>query len=137
MVAIVIGAALMFIIPTQYYMIQKKLLVRDYIDTEVRCVTDNIRNTGILSSENYRQFREKVYSVCPGCSIQIESTGTRKEDEESQTYDEYYYTVQIEDKLDKTGSFKFRAGDFIRIRIVDSDKYMVAYYGGMIKDENY
>lgn len=129
--AIIIAVCMMFGVPVKYYMMQKRQLVNNYVNTEVRYITDNIRNTGIISAAKYRQFREKVYCASPGSRIYIECEKDRDD------YMEYYYTTQIEEELDKRDKCMFNTGNFIRVRVVDADNMLIAYYGGMVKDENY
>lgn len=134
---------MMFGIPLEYYTFQSKRIAEEYVNTYTRQLVDDIRNTGIVSSEHYERYREQVYSIIPKCKIYIEVARKMTEEDEinevpvwNTKYD-YYNTDEIEEELLANGNYKFKQNDFIRMKVVNSDSIVVAYYGGMIKDENY
>ena len=104
-----------------------------YILTETICLVDSVCNKGILYSELYMQYINKI------------SDGSKLYDVELEHIQNFYseelelnnYTEQILANLDNEGCEKFSIGDIFRIQVKDKNNNLIVFYGGCIKDEDY
>jgi hypothetical protein len=165
-VAIIIGCIALFIVPVKILSWRQDNMQQTYILTETICFVDSVCNKGILYSDLYIDYlnkiqkSDKIYKIKlqhiknsknniensenssqnPNNSENIENSfekiNSEIEDIDSQSID-IDYTEQILEELKTDGSHKFLENDIFRIEVVDNSDNVVVFYGGCIKDEDY
>lgn len=165
-VAIIIGCIALFIVPVKILSWRQDNMQQTYILTETICFIDSVCNKGILYSDLYIDYlnkiqkSDKIYKIKlqhiknsknniensenssqnPNNSENIENSfekiNSGIEDIDSQSID-IDYTEQILEELKTDGSHKFLENDIFRIEVVDNSDNVVVFYGGCIKDEDY
>ena len=124
-----------------------------YILTETICFVDSVCNKGILYSDLYIDYlnkiqkSDKIYKVklehIKNSENSIEKSNNSSEKLDSGVGDidnqltDIDYTEQILEELKTDGSHKFLENDIFRIEVVDNNDNVVVFYGGCIKDEDY
>ena len=165
-VAIIIGCIALFIIPVKILSWRQDNMQQTYILTETICFVDSVCNKGILYSDLYIDYlnriqkSDKIYRVRlqhiknsknntenlennsqnPNNSENIENSFEKLnsgiDDIDNQSID-IDYTEQILEELKTDGSHKFLENDIFRIEVIDNSDNVVVFYGGCIKDEDY
>lgn len=123
----------MFLTPLEIFNQRQQNMEQTYILTETTCLVDSVCNKGILYSELYMQYINKI------------SDGSKLYDVELEHIQNFYseelelnnYTEQILANLDNEGCEKFSIGDIFRIQVKDKNNNLIVFYGGCIKDEDY
>ena len=123
----------MFLTPLEIFNQRQQNMEQTYILTETICLADSVCNKGILYSELYMQYINKI------------SDGSKLYDVELEHIQNFYseelelnnYTEQILANLDNEGCEKFSIGDIFRIQVKDKNNNLIVFYGGCIKDEDY
>lgn len=123
----------MFLTPLEIFNQRQQNMEQTYILTETICLVDSVCNKGILYSELYMQYINKI------------SDGSKLYDVELEHIQNFYseelelnnYTEQILANLDNEGCEKFSIGDIFRIQVKDKNNNLIVFYGGCIKDEDY
>ena len=132
-IAIILGCILMFLVPMGIVSERQKNMEQTYILTETICFVDSICNKGIIYSDVYLNFVEKIQQEDEIYNINLEHIKSSNHEEIKFNN----YTKQILNVLENEGNYKFEKDDFFRIEITDSDDKLVLFYGGCIKDEDY
>ncbi|MDY6329371.1 MAG: hypothetical protein SPL51_07780 [Lachnospiraceae bacterium] len=152
-VAIIIGCIALFIVPVKILSWRQDNMQQTYILTETICFVDSVCNKGILYSDLYIDYlnkiqkSDKIYKVklehIKNSENSIEKSNNSSEKLDSGVGDidnqltDIDYTEQILEELKTDGSHKFLENDIFRIEVVDNNDNVVVFYGGCIKDEDY
>lgn len=135
-VAILLCAIQMFVIPVYLYSENAKRLEQNYIMAEITYNVDNFRNTGMIDSDVYNSMRNRIFSLSNGYNVKI--IHSSKENGESATYyNDTYYENHIEDELEQSGIYYLEKSDYINIWVEDKSGNIVYRYGGTVKNEAY
>lgn len=129
-VAIILGAILLFIVPVKLMYQRQKNINQAYVMTEAICMVDSVCNKGIIYEDTYNQLLNNTNDI--GGIIEIEF--------EHYSGEEGSYTEQILNELELNGSYKMKQGDLFKIKIYEKSynkRSVMAFYGGYIKDEDY
>ncbi len=130
-IAIILCAIQMFIIPLYWYQDNIKRLEQTYIISEITYNVDNFRNTGIIDETQYNNMRDRIYSLSGSYDIKI--THCVFEDD----IEYMYFEGDIEDRLEDEGIYYLSKDDYINIYINDKSGNVVGCYGGSVKNEAY
>ena len=152
-VAIIIGCIALFIVPVKILSWRQDNMQQTYILTETICFVDSVCNKGILYSDLYIDYlnkiqkSDKIYKVklehIKNSENSIEKSNNSSEKLDSGVGDidnqltDIDYTEQILEELKTDGSHKFLENDIFRIEVVDNNDNVVVFYGGCTKDEDY
>ena len=158
-VAIIIGCIALFIVPVKILSWRQDNMQQTYILTETICFVDSVCNKGILYSDLYIDYlnkiqkSDKIYKVklehIKNSENSIEKSNNSSKNlyinENIENRVDYAdnqlididYTEQILEELKTDGSHKFSENDIFRIEVVDCSDNVVVFYGGCIKDEDY
>ena len=136
-VAILLCAIQMFVIPVYLYKENVKRLEQNFIMAEITYNVDNFRNTGMIDSSIYNSMRDNIFSLSNGYNIRIMHSCK----EEDTTSDLYYnvtnFEKYIEEKLEEDGIYYLEKNDYISIYVEDKTGKIVYRYGGSVKNEAY
>ncbi len=119
---IFLAAVIMFLSPIRLYMIRRDNLIQSYVQTEVVYLTNNIKNTGVLTKEEYIMFLTKLGKTGKLFDVNIEK----------ETKTKGFEKIKIDESFTK---HIFELDDFIRIRVEQKDcnNPIMAYFGGSIR----
>ncbi len=138
-VAILLSICMMFIIPVFYMKEESNRLKQTYILEEITAYVDGIRNTGILSMEDYDRLKNQLFNIGGGYSIEI--THSKHIYDETGAVIEYFldkvYTPQILENFKNEEDYFLKKNDYLRVVIYDFDENVVAWYGGSVRYEAY
>lgn len=117
-----LAVVVMFLSPIKLYMIRKDNLIQSYVQTEVVYLTNNIKNTGVLTKEEYIIFLTKLSKTGKLFDVNIEK----------ETITKAFEKIKIDESFTK---HLFEINDFIRIRVKEKDTKnpIMAYFGGSIR----
>lgn len=130
-VAILLCAIQIFVIPVYLYSENAKRLEQNYIMAEITYNVDNFRNTGMIDSDVYNSMRNRIFSLSNGYNIKIIHSSKEKE------ASDVYYEEYIEDELEQSGIYYLEKSDYINIWVEDKNGNIVYRYGGTVKNETY
>lgn len=137
--AILLCVCMMFIIPVFYMREESERLKQTYVLEEITLYVDGIRNTGILSMEDYDRLEAVLFNIGGGYRIEM-SHSTHLYDEEGATT-EYYattnYTAQIIESFDNGNDYYLKKNDYLRVVVYDRKNAIIAWYGGSVRYEAY
>lgn len=136
-VAIIISAYMMFIIPLKNMLYENEKLEQMYIVNEITYFVENVRNTGEISEKMYLEFNGKLSSLNDIYDIEIVHYRNIYDETESKVlyFEQADYLSDIEEELEKNGVHFFQKNEYIKITVT-KDGMMTACYGGSIKNEN-
>ena len=137
--SILLCVCMMFIIPVFYMSEEADRIKQTRIIEEVTEFVDGIRNTGILSREDYSRLEKVLFSLGGGYRIEfVHSFHAYDESgEEVQYFIGENHTPQIMEQFEAGGEYYLSQYDYLRVVIKDRDNHVIAWYGGNIKDEAY
>ena len=137
--AILLCIFMMFIIPVFYMTEEADRLKQTRILEEITGFVDGIRNTGILSKEDYSRLEKVLYSLGGGYRIELTHSFRSYDEngEEVRYFTDKNYTAQILDKFMQNKDYFLSKNDYLRIVIWSSKNNVVAWYGGSVKYEAY
>lgn len=136
-VAILLAVILMFIVPVFYMKEEALRLKQTRIIEEVTFFVDGVRNTGILSREDYSRLEKVLYNLGGGYRINM-SHYSHIMDEENKDilYNENAnYEEQILDIFSTGQDYYLNRQDYLKIVVKDGNGKVVAWYGGSVKYE--
>lgn len=136
-VAILLAVILMFIVPVFYMKEESMRLKQTRIIEEVTFFVDGVRNTGILSREDYQRLEKMLYNLGGGYRIYMSHySHMMDEDNKEVIFNENAdYEGQILDTFNKGEDYYLNKQDYLKIIVKDSEKNIVAWYGGSVKYE--
>ena len=138
-VAILLAVIMMFIIPVFYMREEAERLKQTRVLEEITFFVDGVRNTGILSEEDYLRLEKVLYSLGGGYRIKI-SHYSHIPDEygDSVLYNEVAnYEEQIYECFNRDEDYHLSKHDYLRVVIKNNEDEVVAWYGGSVKYEAY
>lgn len=130
-VAIILCAIQMFIIPLFWYNQNVERLEQTYIISEITYNIDNFRNTGIIDESQYNNMRDRIYSLSKGYDISM--VHCVYED----GMDTMHFESDIENELEENGVYYLDKYDYINIYVRDKSGNTIGCYGGSVKNEAY
>ena len=100
---------------------------------------DGVRNTGILSREDYSRLEKVLYHLGGGYRIEMShSTHMLDESGENILYNEISnYDEQIKECFQDQKDYYLKKHDYLKIVIKDRNNQTIAWYGGSVKYEAY
>lgn len=137
-VAILIGAYLMFIAPVMYTIEETNVAKNTYVLTIITEFVEEVRNTGVIDKERYDMFCSKIYSLENGYSLKITHSKSNYDAEGGNVEFNVnnFYKSDIEEQLTKNQSYYLGKTDFIKISVYRENN-LICFYGGGIKNEIY
>ena len=138
-VAILLAAILMFIVPIFYMREEADRLRQTRIIEEITFFIDGIRNTGILSREDYSRLEKVLYHLGGGYRIDMSHySHMLDENGEIVLYNQIAnYEEQIMECFQAQNDYYLKKYDYLKIVIKNSENQVVAWYGGSVKFEAY
>ncbi len=137
--AILLCVFMMFILPVFYMQEESDRLKQTYILEEITLFVDGVRTTGILSMEDYDRLEQQLFALGGGYTIEMmhckhipDELGT-----ETLYFEDTYYTTQIKEYFIAGMDYILSKNDYLRLVIYDTDKNVIAWYGGSIRYEAY
>lgn len=137
-VAILIGAYLMFIAPVMYTIEETNMAKNTYALATITEFVEEVKNTGVIDKERYDIMCNKIYSLGNGYSLKIihskhnyDETGENVEFNINNSFKK-----DIEDELLKKDVYYLNRTDFIKISVYKEEN-LICFYGGGIKNEIY
>lgn len=138
-VAILLSVIMMFIIPVFYMREEAERIRQTRILEEVTDFVDGVRNTGIMSREDYTRLTDVLYNLGGGYRVELQhsfhiynETGDSVFYFESENYEE-----QILEEFQAGNEYYLSKYDYLRVVVRDNDDNVVAWYGGSVKYEAY
>lgn len=138
-VAILLSVTMMFIIPVFYMKEESERVKQTRILEEITYFVDGVRNTGILSREDYSRLEKVLYNLGGGYRIEMRHS-LHMYDETSEDilyFEEEKYESQIMEQLQVEEEYYLSKYDYLRVVIKDSNGNVIAWYGGSVKYEAY
>ena len=138
-VAILLAVILMFIVPVFYMREESDRLKQTRIIEEITFFVDGVRNTGILSREDYSRLENILYSLGGGYRISISHYShildeTGKEVLYNQVAN---FEGEIMDCFEKNMDYYLKKHDYLKLIVKNSNGEVLAWYGGSVKYEAY
>lgn len=137
--SILLCVCMMFIIPVFYMSEEADRIKQTRIIEEVTEFVDGVRNTGILSREDYSRLEKVLFSL--GGGYRIEFVHSFHDYDESGEEVQYFiaenHTAQIMEQFEAGQEYYLSQYDYLRVVIKDRDDNVIAWYGGSVKDEAY
>jgi hypothetical protein len=129
----------MFIIPVFYMKEEANRLKQTRIIEEVTFFVDGVRNTGILSREDYSRLENVLYHLGGGYRIDMTHYSHMPDESgESVLYNEVgNYNEQILECFQSEQEYYLKKFDYLKIVIKDNKNQVIAWYGGSVKYEAY
>lgn len=138
-VAILLCVMMMFIVPVFYMREEAERVKQTRILEEVTDFVDGVRNTGILSREDYLRLDKLLYNLGGGYRIELQhsfhiydETGASVLYFESENYEQ-----QILEEFQAGNEYYLSKYDYLRVVIKDRNDDVIAWYGGSVKYEAY
>ncbi len=132
-VSVILGCVLLFIVPVKIMEQRQENMQQTYIMSETICFVDSVCNKGILYSELYLDYSDKITQNNKIYKIKLYHI--KDNDNEEIKYNAY--TEEILSSLENEDCYKLCIGDLFRVEIVDENNNPIVFYGGCIKDEDY
>lgn len=138
-VAILLSVVLMFIVPIFYMREEADRLKQTRIIEEITFFVDGVRNTGILSREDYSRLENVLYHLGGGYRIDMSHYSHMVDESgEGVLYNEVAnYEQQIMECFQGEEDYHLKKYDYLKVIIKDSENQIVAWYGGSVKYEAY
>ena len=138
-VAILLSVVLMFIVPIFYMREEADRLKQTRIIEELTFFVDGVRNTGILSREDYSRLEDVLYHLGGGYRIDMSHySHMADENGEKVLYNQVAnYEEQIMECFQGGEDYYLKKYDYLKIIIKDSNGKIIAWYGGSVKYEAY
>ena len=137
MVAILLAVILMFIVPVFYMKEESVRLKQTRIIEEVTFFVDGVRNTGILSREDYQRLEKILYNLGGGYRIYMSHYSHMMDEDNKEVLFNVNadYEGQILETFNKGEDYYLNKQDYLKVIVKDSDEQIVAWYGGSVKYE--
>ena len=129
----------MFIVPIFYMREEADRLKQTRIIEEITFFVDGVRNTGILSREDYSRLENVLYHLGGGYRIDMSHYSHMVDESgEGVLYNEVAnYEQQIMECFQGEEDYHLKKYDYLKVIIKDSENQIVAWYGGSVKYEAY
>lgn len=138
-VAILLAVIMMYIIPVFYMDEEAKRLKQTRILEEVTFFVDGVRNTGIISEDDYIRLEKVLYNLGGGYRVEMSHYSHLLDKEgEGVIYNEIAdYEEQIYECFQRQEDYYMKKHDYLKVVITNSEEEVVAWYGGSVKYEAY
>lgn len=138
-VAILLCICMMFIVPVFYMREESERLKQTYILEEITLYVDGVRNTGILSMEDYDRLEQQLFNLGGGYTIEISHSKHIYAEESTavEYFADTYFTQQIMECFTQGNDYLLEKNDYLRVVVSDADDNIVAWYGGSVRYEAY
>lgn len=131
-VAIFLAGVLMFIFPLMSTADRGDDISQQAVQTATTEFVDNIRSTGKITEDKLYNFSQTIAATGNAYDVQIETKildeNAKRKTTQAQGSkvgeNEYYseYTTQIQDQIDKTGSYNMKEGDIVSVTVKNTNK---------------
>ena len=135
-IAVLICAYLMFLAPLEYMNKERMRLQQSYLLNEVTYFVENVMNTGIITSDQYQEFANKVFLISEGYTIELAHSKHEYYEGEYRLLVSNNYNADIFEALEDAGIYYLNEKEYIKVSINANDIPLV-FYGGGIKYEAY
>lgn len=138
-VAILLCVVMMYIIPVFYMREEADRFRQTYILENVTYFVDGVRNTGILSSDDYDRLKSQLSNIGQIYVIELEHCvyNTEGNSDEEYYFVSEYYTKQVLEELQRNDEYCLAKNDYLKLIVKDIDGNVIAWYGGSVKYEAY
>ena len=138
-VAILLAVILMFIVPVFYMREESDRLKQTRIIEEITFFVDGVRNTGILSREDYSRLENILYSLGGGYRISISHYSHILDEAGKEVlYNQVAnFEGEIMDCFEKNMDYYLKKHDYLKLIVKNSNGEVLAWYGGSVKYEAY
>ena len=138
-VAIILAVIMMYIIPVFYMREEADRLRQTRILEEITFFVDGVRNTGILSEDDYARLEKVLYSLGGGYRIKMSHySHLLDESGEGVIYNEVAdYEEQIYECFNNNQDYYLKKHDYLKVVIMNGDNEVIVWYGGSVKYEAY
>lgn len=138
-VAILLAVILMFIVPVFYMREESDRLKQTRIIEEITFFVDGVRNTGILSREDYSRLENILYSLGGGYRISISHYSHILDEAGKEVlYNQVAnFEGEIMDCFGKNMDYYLKKHDYLKLIVKNSNGEVLAWYGGSVKYEAY
>ncbi len=135
-VAIMLSAYLMFIMPLNNMIYENRKLEQIYVVNEITYFVESIRNTGTISEQMYLELIDKISSLNEVYDIRITHYKNIYNEDKSEVlyFEEACYLEDIKEELEINKKYCFGKNEYVKITVMN-DETMIACYGGSIKTE--
>ena len=137
-IAVFISVYLMFIAPVTY---MEKELIRledSYVLTETSIFIENVKNTGIISKEEFKIYNDKIAALSNVYTLEIIHSKHSYDYESgniSFSSNNYFYD-DISKAINEEGMYYLEETDYFKITVYRDSKPIV-FVGGGVKNEAY
>lgn len=137
--SILLCVVMMFIIPVFYMREESERITQTVILDEVTDFVDGVRNTGIISREDYLRLEKVLYNLGGAYRIEmVHSSHIYDEGGESVLYFESEnHKEQIMEEFQAGRDYFLSKYDYLRVVVRDRNDSVIAWYGGSVKYEAY
>lgn len=137
-VAIMLSAYMMFILPLNGMIYENEKLEQMYISNEITYFVEQVRNTGCIDEDMYLTLEKNITAMNNRYNIMITHYKSIYNEDKSDVlyFREENYLWNIKDVLEKEGMYYLAKNEYIKV-VVSDDDGMTACYGGSIKNESY
>ena len=138
-VAILLAVILMFIVPVFYMREESDRLKQTRIIEEITFFVDGVRNTGILSREDYSRLENILYSLGGGYRISMSHySHILDEAGEEVLYNQVAnFEGEIMDCFGENMDYYMKKHDYLKLIVKNGKGEVLAWYGGSVKYEAY
>ncbi len=136
-VAILICAVQMFIIPAYWYSQSVDRMEQSYIMAEITHNVDNFRNTGMISAKQYEDMKGRIYSLAGSYDISIIHYVSSTQENADSYFDTVWYEDYVEECMETDGVYYLGKNDYINITVKSKNEEVKYCYGGSVKNEAY
>lgn len=138
-VAILLAVILMFIVPVFYMREESDRLKQTRIIEEITFFVDGVRNTGILSREDYSRLENILYSLGGGYRISMSHYSHILDEAGKEVlYNQVAsFEGEIMDCFGENKDYYLKKHDYLKLIVKNSKGEVLAWYGGSVKYEAY
>lgn len=137
-VAIMLSAYMMFILPLNGMIYENEKLEQMYIANEITYFVEQVRNTGCIDEDMYMALEKRISAMNNSCNIMITHFRSIYNEDNSKIlyFKEENYLWNIKEVLERDGIYYLSKNEYIKVMVSDDDG-VKACYGGSIKNESY
>ncbi len=137
-VAIMLSAYMMFILPLNGMIYENEKLEQMYIANEITYFVEQVRNTGCIDEDMYMALEKRISAMNNSYNIMITHFRSIYNEDNSKIlyFKEENYLWNIKEVLERDGIYYLSKNEYIKVMVSDDDG-VKACYGGSIKNESY
>ena len=135
-VAIMLSAYMMFIMPLNNMLYENEKLEQMYIVNEITYFVEQVRNTGSIDESMYLTLEKNITGLNNRYNIMITHYKSIYNEDKSEIiyFGEENYLWNIKEILEKNDIYHMSQNEYIKVSVSGGES-MVACYGGGIKSE--